>query len=55
MLPIDPKARVETLMTKGDQVVAEIALDAADDAVAEPEVVAFMRIGMLHRFQFQPE
>ena len=43
------------MTTKGDEVIAEIALGAADDAVAEPEVVAFMRIGMLHRFQFQPE
>jgi hypothetical protein len=55
VLPIDPIARVETVTTKGDEVIAEIALDASDDAVAEPDVVAFMRVGMLHRFQFQPE
>jgi hypothetical protein len=55
VLPVDPTARVEAVTTKGGDVLAEISLDATRDARAEPDVVAFMRIGMLHRFQFQPQ
>jgi hypothetical protein len=55
VLPVDPTARVEAVTTKGGDVRAEISLDATRDARAEPAVVAFMRIGMLHRFQFQPQ
>jgi hypothetical protein len=55
VLPVDPTARIEAVTTKGGHVLAEISLDATRDARAEPDVVAFMRIGMLHRFQFQPQ
>jgi hypothetical protein len=53
VLPIDPTARVGAVTTKGRDVIVEISLDSTRDAIAEPDVVAFMRVGMLHRFQFQ--
>jgi hypothetical protein len=52
VLPIDPHAVVEDVRVTNGQVVIEVRTGACAEAAPEPDVVAFMRIGMLHRWKF---
>jgi hypothetical protein len=52
VLPIDRTARVEAVNVTGGRVTIEVECGAETEPVKEPNVVAFMRIGMLHTWQF---
>ena len=52
VLPIDRRARVEDVRVEGGAVTIDVTLGARAEPIPEPDVVAFMRIGMLSRWKF---
>jgi hypothetical protein len=49
---IDRRAEVDDVRVENGGVVVEVRTDALAEPLPEPVVVAFMRIGMLHRWKF---
>ncbi len=49
---LDARARVSSVAVEGGRVVAEIVVDPAASPLEEPEVLAFMRVGMLSTWKF---
>jgi hypothetical protein len=48
---LDPRARVAGIEVD-DEIRIEVAPDATTESEREPDVLAFMRVGMLHSFRF---
>ncbi len=52
VVPIDRHAHVDDARVNGSKVVIDVTTNANAEPAAEPDVVAFMRIGMLSRWKF---
>jgi hypothetical protein len=50
--PIDARARVESVRVADGRVTIDVNVDPNAEPASEPQVVAFMRIGMLSRWKF---